>query len=494
MAGCTAAEPPAAETTAEETTAEASALTVPGSVEAEPAAYLDCDFSDHVDSALEAVWQVKAGLSNGTAFHIGGGQWLTAEHVISGRSTVTLHNSGASITATVEAANRVGDTALLLTSSAPSLLGFGSLSETGPGHQAYAVGFPLYDAPQASVSRGIVSRIERHAGLEDVILTDAAVNPGNSGGPLLNECGQVIGMNVSRLTEDDAVGLNYAVAEPTLRTRVAELGASIASDAPSATTLRATPTTTRHTVPATTTSPPSTGFTTGVEPIPFEHPDGLLTGLMLPSPDGLAFSVGSFCQGYDLLVAVTFAQPVGADTVRKGTSTLLHLSLDSPERQHAVVLAAEAEVTSNSSQVLVASVTSSNIGELLGGLWDGIPLIARTSIDGVTYSATFRSLPAAPDLPDCPRRSPASTAAPVPATSTDGCPGVSKERFDRLDQMEAQYLAEMDERIAAASPGSAAHTRLIAARADLAANLAIQRMELWAEHDAYLQACRASPG
>ena len=140
VAGCTAAEPPAAETTAEETTAEASALTVPGSVEAEPAAYLDCDFSDHVDSALEAVWQVKAGLSNGTAFHIGGGQWLTAEHVISGRSTVTLHNSGASITATVEAANRAGDTALLLTSSAPSLLGFGSLSETGPGHQAYAVG------------------------------------------------------------------------------------------------------------------------------------------------------------------------------------------------------------------------------------------------------------------------------------------------------------------------------------------------------------------
>ena len=246
VAGCTAAEPPAAETTA-----EASALTVPGSVEAEPAAYLDCDFSDHADTALDAVWQVKAGLSNGTAFHIGGGQWLTAEHVISGRSTVTLHNSGASITATVEAANRAGDTALLLTSSAPSLLGFGSLSEIGPGHQAYAVGFPLYDAPQASVSRGIVSRIERHAGLEDVILTDAAVNPGNSGGPLLNECGQVIGMNVSRLTEDDAVGLNYAVAEPTLRTRVAELGGTITDDPP--TTQRTTPTTTAAAAPPTTT-------------------------------------------------------------------------------------------------------------------------------------------------------------------------------------------------------------------------------------------------
>jgi len=80
-----------------------------------------------------------------------------------------------------------------------------------------------------------VSRIEWHAGLEDVILTDAAVNPGNSGGPLLNECGQVIGMNVSRLTEDDAVGLNYAIAEPTLRRRVAQLGGTT-TDNPTAPT------------------------------------------------------------------------------------------------------------------------------------------------------------------------------------------------------------------------------------------------------------------
>ena len=156
--------------------------------------------------------------------------------------------------ATVKATNRAGDTALLATSSAPSPLELGALAEVGPGHQAYAVGFPLYDAPQASVSRGIVSRIERHAGLEEVILTDAAVNPGNSGGPLLNECGQVIGMNVSRLTADDAVGLNYAIAEPTLRKRVAELGGTITDDPPAPTTQRATPTTTAAAAPPTTTS------------------------------------------------------------------------------------------------------------------------------------------------------------------------------------------------------------------------------------------------
>lgn len=225
----------------------------------QPLAYLDCDFSDHAPAVLEAVWQVKTPSGHGTAFHVGDGQWLTAEHVISGRGTVTLHNSGSSITATVAGSTTAGDTALLVTSSAPRSLEFGSLADIGPGHQTYAVGFPLYDAPQASISRGILSRVERHTGLDDVILTDAASNPGNSGGPLLNECGQMVGMIVSG--HEDAEGLNYAVAETTLRRRIADFGGSVPDgsgvpdaapsvSAPPVTTTRPQPTTTRAPRPA----------------------------------------------------------------------------------------------------------------------------------------------------------------------------------------------------------------------------------------------------
>ena len=214
-------------------------------LEAVPVAYLECDFSDHADSVLGSVWQVKTRSRTGTAFHLGGGQWLTAEHVVSGLSSVTLHLSGRSIPAIISGADAAGDTALLSTSSAPAALEFGDLSEIGPGHQAYAVGFPLYDAAVASISRGIISRIEFYAGLDDVILTDAAINPGNSGGPLLNECGDVIGMNIS--SRDDAVGLNYAVAEPTLRRRVGELGGSH-SPTP-VTTQRPPPVTTQRPAP-----------------------------------------------------------------------------------------------------------------------------------------------------------------------------------------------------------------------------------------------------
>lgn len=162
LLGCTVVESPAAETSTEaptltvhrnaadvdevenaETSTEVPALTVSDDLATESVAYLDCDFSDHAENALDAVWQVKAGISSGTAFHVGDGQWLTAEHVVFGDSAATLHNGGASIRATVVAVNRAGDTALLLTSSGPNRLEFGSLADIGPGHQAYAVGFPL---------------------------------------------------------------------------------------------------------------------------------------------------------------------------------------------------------------------------------------------------------------------------------------------------------------------------------------------------------------
>ena len=99
-----------------EASIDGGAVTVESGLNVEPLSRLDCDFSDHASAALESVWQIHAGNSSGTAFHIGDGQWLTAEHVISGHRTVTLHNGGSSMTATVSGSNKSGDTALLVTS------------------------------------------------------------------------------------------------------------------------------------------------------------------------------------------------------------------------------------------------------------------------------------------------------------------------------------------------------------------------------------------
>ena len=138
---------------------------------------------------------------------------------------------------------------------------FGSVAEIGPGHQTYAVGFPIYDAAVASISRGILSREEQHTGMGDTILTDAAINPGNSGGPLLNECGRIVGMTVSTLEE--AVGLNYAIAETTLTQRITELGGTTTSSTvtPPASTLPPPVVT-----PPASTLPPPTGTAGFPEP------------------------------------------------------------------------------------------------------------------------------------------------------------------------------------------------------------------------------------
>ena len=184
----------------------------------------DCDFSDHSDRVRSAVYQVRTAEGIGTAFYIGNDVWLTAAHVVAGASTVTLHNDGSELEATILGGSSEADMALL---KAPGTgigpLSFARLTSAKAGDSLFVVGYPLYVAEEPSVARGVLSRTEIDRQLGTLIVTDASANPGNSGGPVVDECGRVMGMIVSKLVAEDVEGIAYAIAETTLQERLPEM-------------------------------------------------------------------------------------------------------------------------------------------------------------------------------------------------------------------------------------------------------------------------------
>jgi len=82
----------------------------------------------------------------------------------------------------------------------------GDSDDVQVGEKVIAIGNPL--GLQFSVSEGIVSATDREGsnGLEAYIQTDAALNPGNSGGPLINKQGEVIGINNFKVGSSESLG------------------------------------------------------------------------------------------------------------------------------------------------------------------------------------------------------------------------------------------------------------------------------------------------
>ena len=209
----------ASTTTAPTTSTAATTTTVPAAT----TTAAGCDFGDHLEQVTDAVWQVHADDGRGTAFYIGDGEWLTAAHVVGDATTVTLYNGTDAESARVVGNNTGVDLALLRgRTSGVAPLELTTSVEPRAGDPANVVGFPLYDAVSASVTRGVVSRLE-HPLTGTVVVTDAATNPGNSGGPLVDDCGRVLGVVVRKYVDVTVEGLGYALVASEVTKRLPEL-------------------------------------------------------------------------------------------------------------------------------------------------------------------------------------------------------------------------------------------------------------------------------
>jgi S1-C subfamily serine protease len=160
------------------------------------------------------------------------GHVVTNEHVVDGADTISVQfPGGASYRATVVGMDPSTDLALIKV-DAPSdilhALPLGDSTTTKVGDGVVAIGSPF--GLEESVTAGIVSALHREItspnqfAIEDAIQTDAAINHGNSGGPLLNLRGQVIGVNAQIQSDGGGSdGVGFAVPSATVRTIIGQI-------------------------------------------------------------------------------------------------------------------------------------------------------------------------------------------------------------------------------------------------------------------------------
>ena len=165
--------------------------------------------------------QIEAGNAVGSGFVAAdGGLILTASHVVGRSQSVTLRlRNGTSVPGTVVAVDKSIDTAVIRAdqSAAPGLkpLPLGALADVQVGEMTIAVGSPF--GLSQTVTTGIVSALGRTVltavgELHDLIQTDAAINSGNSGGPLADREGRAIGINTAIASASGGSdGIGFAV-------------------------------------------------------------------------------------------------------------------------------------------------------------------------------------------------------------------------------------------------------------------------------------------
>ena len=234
--------------------------------------------ADIVENSLPGIAEIRTGSGIGTGFIVHeAGLVITNKHVVEGDSQVGIRlATGEEYQGTVLNVHATLDLAYIEIESGGTFrpLALGDSDATRVGDNVVAIGFPLGPelGREPSVTRGIISAKREDLGF---LQTDASLNPGNSGGPLLNESGCVVGVNTGAIVgtgEGQAIsGINFAIPVNDLRQAlrdVPDIPVCQTGAAPSLAVAAPTPTTAPTPVPPTPEPAPTPTATPTLTPTP----------------------------------------------------------------------------------------------------------------------------------------------------------------------------------------------------------------------------------
>jgi S1-C subfamily serine protease len=200
----------------------------------------DVDLSAPAHAASQSIVQVVTdkgddSFSYGSGVRVDAGI-ITNAHVVAGaRSVALLMPSSRTIPATITATDASHDLALLRADVQLPSIPIAQARGQPEGEPVLALGFPLPSelgpGGKVTITKGVLSRIADDPQRGPLVQTDASLNPGNSGGALINSSGQLIGITTGQLTPKNGQGLNFAIASETVlsfvsRTQAASPGVS----------------------------------------------------------------------------------------------------------------------------------------------------------------------------------------------------------------------------------------------------------------------------
>jgi serine protease Do len=170
------------------------------------------DFSEVIKEDLGSIVIIRTLNEQGSGFFVANGYVATNEHVIAGQNSnvsqvIQVITSDNKIhTGTLVGYIKDLDLALIKTDTGYGYLTLQNSSEVNIGEKVVAIGTP--EGLSFSATDGIVSAVGRtiQGTIGTYVQTNAQLNPGNSGGPLIDQNGEVIGMNNFKLNNSEGIG------------------------------------------------------------------------------------------------------------------------------------------------------------------------------------------------------------------------------------------------------------------------------------------------